>query len=105
MSTLTEMIIVYALVAAAFLYVARGWIMKFLFKKKRRAKQAAAHAKAAPARHAKRMNSLTKNHLTPFCLDFAANASKSGGHRVQTLLRNRLTAIDTDTIGPLGNPA
>lgn len=33
MSTLTEMIIVYALVAAAFLYVARGWIMKFLFKK------------------------------------------------------------------------
>jgi hypothetical protein len=33
MSTLTEMMIVYALVTAAFLYVARGWIMKFVFKK------------------------------------------------------------------------
>jgi len=33
MSALTEMIIVYALVAAAFLYVARGWIMKFVFKR------------------------------------------------------------------------
>ena len=33
MSTLTEMMIVYALVAAAFLYVARGWIMKFVFKR------------------------------------------------------------------------
>lgn len=33
MSTLTEMMIVYALVAAAFLYVAREWIMKFIFKR------------------------------------------------------------------------
>jgi hypothetical protein len=33
MSTLTEMMIVYALVAAAFFYVARGWIMKFVFKR------------------------------------------------------------------------
>ena len=33
MSTLTEMMIVYALVAAAFLYVVREWIMKFIFKR------------------------------------------------------------------------
>lgn len=33
MSAFTEMMIVYALVAAALLYVMRGWIMKILFKK------------------------------------------------------------------------
>lgn len=33
MSAFTEMMIVYALVAAALLYVMRGWIMKNLFKK------------------------------------------------------------------------
>ncbi len=33
MSTLTEIVIVYALVSAAFLYVARSWIMKFVFKR------------------------------------------------------------------------
>ena len=32
MSTMTEMMIVYALVAAAFLYLSRGWIMKIVFK-------------------------------------------------------------------------
>jgi hypothetical protein len=33
MSALTEMVIVYALVAGALLYVTRGWIMRILFKK------------------------------------------------------------------------
>ena len=32
MSALTEMVIVYALVAGALLYVTRGWIMKIFFK-------------------------------------------------------------------------
>ena len=33
MSAFTEMMIVYALVTAALIYVMRGWIMKNLFKK------------------------------------------------------------------------
>lgn len=33
MSALTEMVIVYALVATALIYVMRGWIIKFVFKK------------------------------------------------------------------------
>ncbi|NBR10681.1 MAG: hypothetical protein EBV69_13250 [Oxalobacteraceae bacterium] len=33
MSTMIEMVIVYALVASALLYVMRGWLMKLLFKK------------------------------------------------------------------------
>ena len=33
MSTMIEMVIVYTLVVAAFLYITRGWIIKFVFKK------------------------------------------------------------------------
>lgn len=40
MSTMIEMVIVYTLVAAAFLYVMRGWIMKLVFKKDTRSEEA-----------------------------------------------------------------
>lgn len=39
MSALAEMVAVYSIVAVALIYVTRGWIMKFLFKKSPDAQQ------------------------------------------------------------------